>query len=69
MRSLFIIFFSFCTLGISAQFDTISLRNPSFEDNPRMGSYYNRGVAMAQQNNITGWYDCGILNFPTETAP
>lgn len=57
-----------CTLGMNAQFDTISLRNPSFEDYPRKGSYYTNAME-AQRNNIKGWYDCGIINFTTETAP
>lgn len=69
MRSLWIVIFSFCAMGMNAQFDTISLRNPSFEDDPRAGGYYNRGVAEAQRNNIKGWYDCGIINFREETAP
>lgn len=56
-------------MEVSAQFDTISLRNPSFEDYPRKGSYYHRSAAEAQRNNIKGWYDCGIINFPMETAP
>lgn len=40
--------------------DVIKLSNPSFEDTPRKG----RAV-----NGIKGWYDCGIINFPKETAP
>ncbi len=68
MRNLFIVIFSFCALGISAQFDTITLRNPSFEDTPRKGGYYQNAVA-DQRNNIKGWFDCGIINFNLETAP
>lgn len=69
MRILFILIISSFALGMSAQFDTISLRNPSFEDTPRKGSYYHRTASEAQQNNIKGWYDCGIINFSMETAP
>ena len=55
-------------MGMNAQFDTISLRNPSFEDTPRRGGYYNTLMA-SQRNNIKMWYDCGILQFQEETAP
>lgn len=55
-------------MGMSAQFDTISLRNPSFEDAPRQGLLYET-AAQAQQNNIKGWFDCGIIHFKGETAP
>jgi len=68
MRSLFIVLISFCAMGMSAQFDTISLRNPSFEDSPRKGGYYTNAME-AQRNNIKGWFDCGIYNFEMETAP
>ena len=68
MRSLFIVLFSFCAMGTNAQFDTISLRNPSFEDTPRKGGYYQNAI-QAQRNRIKGWYDCGIINFNLETAP
>ena len=55
-------------MGMNAQFDTISLRNPSFEDTPRQGGYYNT-IRSSQANNIEGWFDCGIINFEDETAP
>ncbi len=46
---------------ISAQSDTIRLKNPSFEDTPKRG-----GEAV---DGIAGWFDCGKINFPTETPP
>lgn len=46
----------------------IGLSNPSFEDEPRKGSGYTN-IKNAKRNNIIGWYDCGIINFPNETAP
>lgn len=68
MKRLLILVFSICAIGGSAQFDTISLANPSFEDDPRKGGYYNNTPA-DQQNRIKGWFDCGIMNFKNETAP
>ncbi len=44
-----------------SQADTVRLRNPSFEDNPKRG-----GEAM---EGISGWFDCGKINFPSETPP
>lgn len=52
---------SFCSIAMWSQSDTITLRNPSFEDAPRAGG---KGVT-----GIYGWYDCGIRNFPDETPP
>lgn len=43
------------------QADTIRLNNPSFEDNPKRGGESLEG--------ILGWFDCGKINFPTETPP
>ncbi|MBK9737681.1 MAG: OmpA family protein [Saprospiraceae bacterium] len=43
------------------QADTIKLRNPSFEDAPKQG-----GV---DPNGISGWFDCGKINFPIESPP
>ncbi len=60
MRILLILIFASSTIGIWAQTDVITLSNPSFEDTPRKGG---------QVNGIKGWYDCGILNFPEESAP
>lgn len=68
MRSVLIVIIVMCAMGINAQFDTISLRNPSFEDTPRRGGWYNSAFE-SQKNNIKGWFDCGILNFKDETAP
>ena len=41
--------------------DTIVLKNPSFEDVPRMG--------LPNSPPIFGWHDCGSVNFPHETPP
>jgi outer membrane protein OmpA-like peptidoglycan-associated protein len=68
MRSVLLIMFIFCAMGVNAQFDTIPLRNPSFEDEPRQGGYYNTAIS-SQRNNIKMWFDCGILHFEEETAP
>ncbi|MBK9742315.1 MAG: hypothetical protein IPO94_04840 [Saprospiraceae bacterium] len=46
---------------ISAQSDTIRLKNPSFEDTPKRGGEAERG--------IDGWFDCGKINFPYESPP
>lgn len=49
--------------------DTLVLiANPSFEEEPRKGSYYDNTLS-AKRNKIKGWYDCGVLKFPNETAP
>jgi hypothetical protein len=65
---IFLLFF--CTLPIIsiAQDMEHYIHNPSFEDFPRKGGYYN-SVLQAQRNNIRGWFDCGILEFPENTAP
>lgn len=60
MRTLVVLFLALCTVGVSAQMTTITLSNPSFEDTPRRGGSI---------NGIKGWYDCGIINFPAESAP
>lgn len=54
---------------IIAQSTADYIRNPSFEDTPRLGQYYNKGMEKAMRNNIKGWYDCGIISFRDETAP
>lgn len=41
--------------------DTIYLKNPSFEDQPRIGSAFSKP--------ITDWNDCGLENFPDESPP
>lgn len=48
------------TVGTS-QRDTIRLKNPSFEGKLQRGDVYFTG--------IEGWFDCGRINFPTETPP
>lgn len=45
--------------GLFAQ-ATIHLNNPSFEDNPRAGTY---------KQIINGWQDCGFEMFPGESPP
>ena len=44
-----------------AQPDPIRLNNPSFEDTPKRGG---EGI-----DGISGWIDCGKINFPMETPP
>jgi hypothetical protein len=51
----------FITNALCSQRDTIRLTNPSFEDTPK------RGGESDQQ--ISGWYDCGMLYFPQESPP
>lgn len=41
----------------------IAINNASFEDVPH------RGTLGGAQSQIKGWYDCGQLQFPTETPP
>jgi hypothetical protein len=58
-----LVFFSvliFCSIIASGQ-DTIYLRNPSFEDIPRIGT--------SHSPRIKGWDDCGASKFPTESPP
>lgn len=43
-----------------AQGSVINLTNPSFEDVPRKGE---------DKLNVLGWFDCGKINFPGESAP
>lgn len=50
---LFLIF----SFGINAQSEIIPLKNPSFEGLPRPAIH------------PAGWFDCGALEFPMETAP
>src|SRR6478736_1737392 len=40
---------------------TINLKNPSFEDNPRMGGL--------PSLDINGWSDCGLFRFPGASPP
>lgn len=62
MRILLILIFASNTIGLWAQTDVITLSNPSFEDTPRLGSN-------VTPIKIIGWYDCGLMNFPSESAP
>lgn len=62
--SKFILYFLVClitTLSTFAQSDTIRLKNPSFDGTPKRGGEAELG--------IDGWFDCGKINFPTETPP
>lgn len=61
MRNLLIFIFTFFSICLSAQYDTIRVKNSSFEDRPRAGEYYTP--------SIKSWYDCGAVQFPRETAP
>ena len=57
------------TLGVQfcfGQYDTIELKNPSFEDSPRRGGYDLFGYPTAPP---AGWFDCGLSEFPNETPP
>ncbi len=60
MRIILILILALSISEINAQMDVITLSNPSFEDSPRKGG---------EVNGIKGWYDCGIINFPEESAP
>jgi outer membrane protein OmpA-like peptidoglycan-associated protein len=51
----------FITNFASGQRDTIRLNNPSFEDTPKRGGDALEGIA--------GWFDCGKINFPSESPP
>jgi len=48
--------------------DIIKLQNPSFEENPSIGYPYNSTIK-SHKNEIEGWFDCGLLEFPNSTAP
>jgi len=60
MRSLTVLLLFF-SIGLSAQSDTISIKNGSFEDEPRAGAY--------DDVPIESWFDCGAKQFPRESAP
>ncbi len=60
MKPLLSVFFSCLSLIALSQMNDISLTNPSFEDAPRKGGSI---------QNIKGWYDCGRILFPNESAP
>ena len=61
MRFQLIILLQLITLGLVAQYDTIRIKNGSFEDRPRAGSL--------SGPTIKAWYDCGAVQFPGESAP
>jgi len=60
-RFLFITLSFFCFSKIASGQDKIELKNPSFEDKPRMGLRYSP--------DINGWNDCGLKRFPDESPP
>jgi outer membrane protein OmpA-like peptidoglycan-associated protein len=60
-QSLFILIFLGILSTSFGQVDTILVRNPSFEDSPRRGGAF--------PLPIRGWYDCGLLHFPSESPP
>jgi len=45
----------------------VILRNPSFEDKPRRGTYDQ--ITGKRSTPIKGWYDCGQIYFPRATPP
>lgn len=52
---------TFCQVEFLSGQDTIYLRNPSFEDKPRIGGQY--------LIPILDWTDCGLTNFPDQSPP
>lgn len=62
MRIISILILLFSSISISAQYDTIRVKNNSFEDRPRAG-------LTSGTPSIKSWYDCGAVNFPLESAP
>jgi hypothetical protein len=46
---------------VNTVYDSVVLKNPSFEDVPRKGSQFSPP--------IHGWKDCGQINFPGESPP
>jgi hypothetical protein len=42
------------------------LDNPSFESEPKRGSYYNK---VMDSKFIYSWFDCGFIEFPFESKP
>jgi len=61
MRFLLLIFIQLISFSLIGQYDTIRVKNGSFEDRPRAGSYVSP--------TIKSWYDCGAVQFPNESAP
>lgn len=63
MKILFSLLSICCFLGnLNAQDKPITLRNPSFEGSPHIGS-------LNYVNRIAGWFDCGLRKFPSESPP
>ena len=42
------------------------LDNPSFESEPKQGSYYNK---VMDSKFIDSWFDCGFIEYPFESKP
>jgi len=61
MRSISILISFLFATSLSAQYDTIRVKNNSFEDRPRAGTF--------TTPTIKSWYDCGAVQFPRESAP
>jgi hypothetical protein len=61
VNTLLLFFSIFIFLNFLKAQDTIYLKNPSFEDVPRLGSQNTRP--------IIGWSDCGPVKFPQESPP
>ena len=61
-RLLHIVLFLLMTVLIFGQSNEISLSNPSFEDVPHQG-------VSTLDPGIRGWYDCGAIQFPSESPP
>lgn len=57
--STFVLVFSIIRPSVS---QNIVLNNPSFEDRPHYGGNDNNA-------DIKGWYDCGVINFPSASPP
>ena len=63
MRYIFILIATILSYCLEGQDVEIAISNPSFEDVPH------RGTLGGADSQIKGWYDCGQLQFPTETPP
>lgn len=62
------LFLILASINAYSQSTSDFIKNPSFEDAPRKGGYYNNAIS-SQRNKIKGWDDCGKAKFEGETAP
>jgi hypothetical protein len=74
MRTLLAFLFITTSFVSYSQVDTIFLKNPSFEDAPRKGKRNSlqsaEGIKFVNSpSGIKGWFDCGEIDFPNESAP